>query len=229
MSQYIKLLQHNGGFISVLADDDGVIQYTTNDADFTGLPAGTATSAETADVATTADGPTTAGTFSAALNAATDIIVTLAAPGNTLDITGLAGNTDGDYELNGVLTLTGDATQNVITLQPENLATNQSGQFVFGTSSGAATTGGATTFPLGAPTNTADSTFVFKASLTSKAGRVRIFNGYGVGVNTDATRISFNTLAFWSDTTTVITKIRINADHGMTAGFARLRKLGNLT
>ena len=54
MSQYIKVLQHNGGFISLLADDDGVIQYTTNDGDFAGLVAGEATNAVHADDADTA-------------------------------------------------------------------------------------------------------------------------------------------------------------------------------
>ncbi len=91
MSQYIKLLQHNGGFISVLADDNGVIQYTTNDADYADITAGGSTvsvdatldgdgsigdpltvlSAPTATTATTAAGPANAATFTAALNQST--------------------------------------------------------------------------------------------------------------------------------------------------------------
>ncbi len=67
MSQYIKLLQHNGGFISVLADDNGVIQYTTNDADYDGIPS-------EGGVAATADLPTNAATFTAALNPATNLL-----------------------------------------------------------------------------------------------------------------------------------------------------------
>ncbi len=67
MSQYIKLLQHNGGFISVLADDNGVIQYTTNDADYDGIPS-------EGGAAATADLPTDATTFTAALNPATNLL-----------------------------------------------------------------------------------------------------------------------------------------------------------
>ncbi len=64
MSQYIKLLQHNGGFISVLADDNGVIQYTTNDADYADIPAASGNAA-------TATAPEDATTFTAALNQST--------------------------------------------------------------------------------------------------------------------------------------------------------------
>ncbi len=179
--------------------------------------------------AATADAPTDAAAFSTLLVAGDAVIATLSGDSNTLDITGLAGNTDGDYEFEGVLNLHGNATQNVVTMQPENLATNANGQFIYGTAITPAT-GATTLMPIGIPTNTADSQLVFRGKLSSKTGRTRVFTCTGVGINTDASKLMTDSVIMWTDTTTPITKLRINADHGMRSGsFIRVRKCRNLT
>ncbi len=228
MSQYIKLLQHNGGFISVLADDDGVIQYTTNDADYAGIPA----EAAHADNATTADGPTVAATFLNDLTAIQDTITTLGSAAADLDITGLAGDTDGDYEFSGVLLLTGNASANIVTLQPENLNTDQSGRTVFASNGNQAVGSDVGSLLLAGPTNTADSTCAVWGTLSSKSGRTRVFTGKSTSTQTNGDSFGYDTMAYWTGTATAITKLRFHSTItlGFRAGsFIRLRRLHNLS
>ncbi len=233
MSQYVKLLQHNGGFISVLADDDGIIQYTTNDADYAGIPAGA--SAITTAAPLSGDGtlgdPATiaAGAIPYTALASNDSITTLVAPAQDLDITGLAGDTDGDYEMWWSLIAVANAG-NVVTLQPQQLATNQSGEALI---SAGGTPAGADLTDMRLGTNNDagnDHTMVGHGYLTSKSGRTRFFqcvNNYTTSVN-----IQFNTTVQWTGTATIITNLRFHSSIAVglgTGSFVRLRKMRNVT
>ncbi len=245
MSQYVKVLQHNGGFISLLADDDGVIQYTTNDADFDGILAGNAT----VNVDATLDGdgsvgdpltvlsapiataPANAATFSATLAAGNDSITTLVADAQNLDITGLVGATDGDYEFWYdliALKKTG-GVNNVLSLQPENLDTNQTGE-IMGSAGGTAFGADTTIMSLGTNTDTGDHHVMGHGYLTSKAGRNRFFQCTSQYIT--AVQIQFQTAVIWTGTATAITKLRWNStlvDGLLTGSYVRLRRLRNVT
>ncbi len=233
MSQYVKLLQHNGGFISVLADDNGIIQYTTNDADYAGIPAGA--SAITTAAPLSGDGtlgdPATiaAGAIPYTALTSNDVIATLVAPASNLDISSLAGDTDGDYEFWYDLLVLKNAA-NTITLQPNQLATNQSGEALY---SAGGIPGGQdeTTMHMGANTDAAnDIHIVGHGFLTSKSGRLRFFqcqSNY-----TTAVKITWISSATWDDSATVITNLRFHSSISsglLTGSFVRLRKMRNVT
>ncbi len=66
MSQYIFLKQADGSFLKLLADDDGVIQYTTNQADYADIVAGSADAVTSLTGAVTGTGPGATATTLAA-------------------------------------------------------------------------------------------------------------------------------------------------------------------
>ncbi len=182
--------------------------------------------------AATADAPTVATTFLNALTAAQDVIVTLAAASADIDITGLSGDLDGDYEFEGVLLLEGNASANIVTLQPENLSTNQSGRTVFASNGNQAVGSDVSSLLLAGPTNTADSTCAIWGTLSSKSGRIRLFSGGSTSTQTNGDSFGYDTKAYWTGTATVLTKLRFHSTItlGFNIGsFIRLRKLHNLT
>lgn len=157
-------------------------------------------------------------------------IYTLANDGTDLDITGLAGDQDGDYEFWGTVTVAANAS-NTLTLQPNQLATNQVGQLLL--SAGAAASGasaGGVMFVGAGSAAGSDTIIKFHGWLTSKSGRSRFFQCNSRYNNGAGTQINVWCWTDWTDTTTVINNLRFNSTQGLKAGsFVRLSRCGNTT
>ena len=163
------------------------------------------------------------------INAGNDSITTLNSDAQNLDITGLDGNADGDYEFWFSLVAAASAS-NVLSFQPENLATNQSGE-ALGSAGNTPFGADLTIMVFGTNTNAgADATFLGHGYFTSKTGRARLFQA--LSNYTTAVIIQFQSVVTWSDTTTAITKLRFHSSIalGLKAGsYVRLRRLRNVT
>ena len=220
---YAFIQAADGQLLKVLVSEDGVLQSTTNGADFDDMPSG---------AAATADAPSNAVDFLNDLTAAVDTITTLGVDGNSLTVSGLAGDTDGDYEFSGVLIMTGSGPANVVTMQPNGLATNQVGNIAYRNATGNSA-GGAVSAVLniGSPTNSVGTTKVyFTGFMTSKSGRDRVYRCRSTFINDDTDQIGYLTDGVWTGTGTAITSLVVAASGGMKAGsFIRVRRLHNLT
>ena len=174
----------------------------------------------------------TAAAMTTAESTAYDSITTLGSASADIDISGLAGDTDGDYEFEGVLLLEGNASANIVTLQPNNLSTNQTGRTVFAVHGTGADGSNTSSLLVAGPTNTADSTCVFRGRLSSKSGRVRVFTCTSMSTQTNGDSFGYDTVAYWTGTATAITSLRFHSSIALgfnIGSFVRLRRLRNLT
>ena len=101
MSQYVFLKQSSGEYLKLLADDDGIIQYTTNLEDYNDILATAVGATVTTDATLNGDGSSGDPLGLSAVTVAkfpVDVRTTLVAPGSTVLVSGLDGANDGDYE-----------------------------------------------------------------------------------------------------------------------------------
>lgn len=128
------------------------------------------------------------------------------------DITGLAGDTDGDYVLTGRIVMPNGVVP-TISLQPNQISANQDGNIQSTVSSNPPATTRITSLMLAQiATDAAGTPYVwFNARLTALTGRVRRFLSQGTDFSgtTANTKRTLLTIGEWSDTTTVITSLRI--------------------
>jgi hypothetical protein len=146
-----------------------------------------------------------------------------------MDLTGLAGDTDGDYEVRGHIIA--DTTGRTYTLRPNGtLPTTLNGSYFYNNAGGPTLTPAAnqTDALFGISNSAATCDFVLRMS--SKSGAIRMINGQSF----TKTTVAANCLPLWfgyifEDTSTVITKLTI---HGSAAGSIKvgskvaIRKLG---
>lgn len=132
--------------------------------------------------------------------------VTLAAPAANLTITGLNGETDGDYEIFGQIISVATAGSENYIFMPNGLATNA----VSATNSSS----GALTFPadyafLNIGLVSASEGFSFHILFTSKTGHLRYFEA--TAYRDISVRQDFFTTGRWTDTTTTVTSFSIGS------------------
>lgn len=142
----------------------------------------------------------------------------------TVDFTGLSGDTDGDYEIEFYVVGKGSST---LVLQPELLTTNQSSRGFFSGNAGPITfLSGGTALSSVAISNALN--FAGRMTLRSKSGQgERLFTS--TVYETDLYMTQMN--GMWTDTTTVMTQLRIKALAGAHIGVGSwfvVRKLGKL-
>lgn len=153
------------------------------------------------------------GTRTALGGGTVDPVYTVGADVQNYDITGLSGDTDGDYILSGRILIPNGASP-VITVQPNQISANQDALTQSTPASGAPITSRISSILLNAmPTADAAGTpFVwFILRLTALSGRVRRFIVNGTDVTGSSTNVRrlITVVGEWSDTSTVITSLRI--------------------
>lgn len=178
------------------------------------VPTAASAAAVTAILAAATD--STAGTMSAADKTTIDglagVIATAGSNVTDLTVSGLAGDTDGDYDIECEILFNGN--NQTFTIQPNGLATNQYGiYFIAGT--GATVT---TSLPVAAFTTTASS-FTFRGILSSKSGRDRIWTSQAMGLSGSPAAVMIQSAqGIWEGTATAITSIGIHTN--VTSGIA---------
>lgn len=130
-----------------------------------------------------------------------------------VDITGLNGDQDGDYILTGYCTYPNSQTVG-LSIQPNQITANQNILIESVVAAGAPSTSNVASFLLSnLATDASGTPFVFfKVYLTALSGRIRRFNTELMdvsGVNNTIRKIEAR--GWWSDTSTVITSIRIHS------------------
>jgi hypothetical protein len=143
----------------------------------------------------------------------------------SVDFTGLTGDTDGGYEIEGRLVV--GNTNPTYTLQPNALATNQAGRRLL--VDAAATPIALTTLVIGGGA-TIGTEVGFRLQFQSKSGHIRFFFCTSEWVTAAAAEVMEEIAARWTATATVITSLRIlsSVANGIGAGsMLTLRKLGN--
>lgn len=141
-----------------------------------------------------------------------DTTVTLADATN-IDLVGFNGMSDGDYIVSVYIPIANSITP-TITVQPNQITSNQIGSIQATLGAGAPSTSYISSLMLTSYTTDAAGTpFVFgDFKLTVSTGYIRRFTFEGMdytGTSTNARRI-LNTICWWTDTTTNITSLRFN-------------------
>jgi hypothetical protein len=147
-------------------------------------------------------------------------IVTLGANATDLDVSGLLGDTDGDYEFVFDLLLANSVN---VFLQPNALSTNQTSAFTTTQPGGSVTASAARTDWFITDSSTDGGSFG-RINLTSKTGRNRL-----IWVSTRRTAAHIYMLGKWAETATAITSLRFHCDtaSGILSGsYVRTQKRG---
>jgi hypothetical protein len=145
----------------------------------------------------------------------------------TAPFTGLAGDTDGGYLIEGTI-VTGAASP-VFSLQPNGLTTNQLGrEILIDTAVNAPVS--VATLRIAQAGATVGSEVSFKAYMTSKSGRVRHVYAQSFWKTGGGAQVMDNITSEWTDTAAVITSVNVFSSVASGIGIGSkltLKRLGN--
>ena len=148
----------------------------------------------------------------------------------SIEFTGLNGDEDIEYILEGKITTSGIANDTPIQLKPNNLATNQGSTCHYFIHNNHNSYGNLTYLLLARQHTTATFQMTILSRLLAKTGQIRVLkSSANIVVSNLSYYGQFDYAGFWTDTTTNITSLVISVGSGSISGIIKLYKLVEIT